>query len=678
MEAGGKKLVTALHFRSPRFGSVLELGARSFTPTEGTMPLATTILHQNVLEDGLTDAPNAVGFSPEFRHAFQVLLCGLGGDSFFTFESTRDFTELPKAVPATSIDAFIGSIDNLYNSVYHIVGGEALLDGTIPLRNSLRVLFLHMTLADPSTAPSPTNRWSAPSFEAELTKLSSGMSTVRSVRDTAFDAMSPLGCLEWDRVTADRIDKRGTSALHKWLGLDADGKQLVRGLQVFVDPPPTASADPATSDALRRFLRVARADANGVEANGVDGAEPLITMHLDGSGQMRSMGTLSFHSAMRALLVQLCEHGAHTRGMDAARAAVDAFCGASVETSSAPGAWACSCFARLAAEVHAWTGLAHLPTRHARVCDTVRRVDPDVITLVEMDETWREQPLPTAPARAYALVHGRGQAGVLYDALRFAPAGSPGSVAIPRFARSAHECGDADGDTAHPKSSAIVLLRRLADGMLHLVCAAHLESGKPSDTLKVALRAREMRALLAEVDAAAAAIAQSTAGACVVVLCGDLNALREEFVHGNTDAFYACEGVTKVMPRLKRPRADAARADPPKPPIARLGTPRSELQLACPACDGGWLCEASDVSAPGVRCTRAGAAMVIDFVLLGLVRGSAATLASPTAIEVVGTEDEGAAADAADGVRRAIISVGSDHLPVACRVLCTHRASGDT
>ena len=81
MEAGGKKLVTALHFRSPRFGSVLELGARSFTPTEGTMPLATTILHQNVLEDGLTDAPNAVGFSPEFRHAFKVLLWGLGGHS---------------------------------------------------------------------------------------------------------------------------------------------------------------------------------------------------------------------------------------------------------------------------------------------------------------------------------------------------------------------------------------------------------------------------------------------------------------------------------------------------------------------------------------------------------------------------------------------------------------------
>ena len=118
---------------------------------------------------------------------------------------------------------------------------------------------------DFAAPPGPANQWSAPSFESELSKLAltaSEEAAVRALRDAACDDSLYDGHLEWDRRAAQGIAKRGTRALDKWLGLDADGTQHVRGLRIFIDPPPAAMADAHTADALRRFLRIVRA-SNG-------------------------------------------------------------------------------------------------------------------------------------------------------------------------------------------------------------------------------------------------------------------------------------------------------------------------------------------------------------------------------------------------------------------------------
>ena len=197
------------------------------------------------------------------------------------------------------------------------------------------------------------------------------------------------------------------------------------------------------------------------------------------------------------------------------------------------------------------------------------------------------------------------------------------------------------------------------------VPSTDLESGKPSDTVKVALRAREMRALLHELSAAFAALAPAPR---VAILGGDFNALREEFLLGNIDAFFEREGVAAVRPPLRRPRADAPRSLPPDPPIARLSD-SGELELACPSCDGGYLREAT-LSPGGGGCTHAGDTMVIDFIVIGVADIPDQHL--PIDVKprpIVSEEDVAAAADPANGTRHAVTRFGSDHLPVACTLL---------
>ena len=214
-----------------------------------------------------------------------------------------------------------------------------------------------------------------------------------------------------------------------------------------------------------------------------------------------------------------------------------------------------------------------------------------------------------------------------------------------------------------------------ADGVHFLVAAVHLESGSPSDGAKVELRAAQLRALLADLDARVAALAPAL-GQCAVVLGGDLNALREEFVHGNTEIFFECAAVRGVEPALKRPAAGAERQEPPSPPVASLGPlPLGELRLCVGATDGGWLVEGTVSTHLGSRCTRAGSTMMIDFLMFGGVAFEGAPLPAATPVLIVPAADEAAAADPADGVRCAVTSWGSDHLPVACDLLVRSKAS---
>ena len=161
-------------------------------------------------------------------------------------------------------------------------------------------------------------------------------------------------------------------------------------------------------------------------------------------------------------------------------------------------------------------------------------------------------------------------------------------------------------------------------------------------------------------------------------MAGDFNALREEYVYGNTRAFFDSHAVKAVRPSLRRPAPTAPLVSPPEPPLASLG-PMGELRLHCPSCDGGLLVEQSarpgegcspaplgvHAAAAGGTCTRAGSTMTIDFVLVGSV-GGVPLSASPHS--PVPSAHRIAAADPVDGIRHAVLHWGSDHLPVAADV----------
>jgi hypothetical protein len=66
---------------------------------------------------------------------------------------------------------------------------------------------------------------------------------------------------------------------------------------------------------------------------------------------------------------------------------------------------------------------------------------------------------------------------------------------------------------------------------------------------QVRLRAAEAKALLAEVAAAAAAV-RAAGRRGLILVGGDLNALREEFVYGNTDPFFASPAVRAPVVRI--------------------------------------------------------------------------------------------------------------------------------
>eukprot|EP00966_Prymnesium_polylepis_P297337 6869761-Prymnesium_polylepis.1 len=141
------------------------------------------------------------------------------------------------------------AVDSLYNAVYHCVGGETILersDATIALGNSIRSLFLHSTLREPTSEPGAHNPWLTPDFEHELARATAGASptaaataeeAIRAIRDGIFHAEH--GTLLWPAPMSAEMSKRGTVVLNKWMGLSADGERRMRGFRT-----PRARAEP--------------------------------------------------------------------------------------------------------------------------------------------------------------------------------------------------------------------------------------------------------------------------------------------------------------------------------------------------------------------------------------------------------------------------------------------------
>ena len=264
--------------------------------------------------------------------------------------------------------------------------------------------------------------------------------------------------------------------------------------------------------------------------------------------------------------------------------------------------------------------------------------------------------------------------------------------------------------------------------MLVLAVAVHFASAAPSDSHTVAKRRVELATTLDEVSSIGRAlVAENTttnggggrAGGAnggaheqqqqcrrrrrrrvVVVLGGDFNALREEFVHGNGAAFFACPAVARTRPAFRRPepgtevtadtfgarprgrlvRAECCSSPSSPPPPSSSQDHYAFLELFCDGADGGGVLR--EASQPDrnmdVGCTRAGKSVVIDFLFVGSFGcsgsgsgGDAVAVAADTARprDVVSPEQAAAAADEKSGIYANVLEFGSDHLPVACDFL---------
>ena len=650
-----------------------------------------TVMHWNVFEDGLADTPSALSFPPEFTARLDTLLAVLCRDGhgipLVGFSTTRDFSQLPEVRPLDSSAAFFGCIDVLYNAVYHPLGGSLRLGTAAPgappdLGNTLRTLFLRAAIREPREAPSSSNPWSTPLHKAELEKAAARLADapaaaalradIGSLTDGVLDARH--GLLSWDAAThAMRLWKRQANVWRdKW----------ERHLRLFLRPP--ASMDDAARAALRLFCRVVEAPAQGAGGGGGGGVDDcggeggglssLIEARLDGEGNLVRLRTYTLQSAVRWLLERLL---AHSSSNASAAEAVRRFLGG---RPSQPADAASLVFSELAVEIEAWADAVSLTRRHKSFCETVGSCRPSIVSLVEYDAEWRRLPLPTADGRSYVRLGGKGDASLLYDANEFDVLADDFLVGFPKFVRSEFERG-AGLSTVAPKSSCLAVLQQRehggVPGVKLVVASVHLTSGKPSDGRKVAARAAELRALLAELSLINRRrhYDEEYDPGIGIIVAGDFNCLRDEMVLGNTDLFFASPDVRATLPPLARRAPDAAPVVPPPPPKngpggsadrddagnLRLRTsldPRMTLREAAPG-----------VGAPAP--TRAGTNQTIDYVLVGgaggWARNSYRKIHFPTQPVALCTSREAAhAAELDGGLRFAILRWGSDHLPIAC------------
>ena len=286
------------------------------------------VMHWNVFEDGLTDAPASLGFSLSFRGRLDALLAALsagGGKPFRGFQPSRDLKILPAAVDISSTTAFFGHIDVAYTCLYHSLGGEARFGASAPgappnLGNSLRTLYLHTRLADPppeaGTPSAPSRRWLAPCFEEEVRKATKGAPSAEAeafagrlggLEQSVFDAGG--GLLVWERAEVQDIWKRENNVWEdKWC----------KDLALFLAPP--ADITPAAAEALSHFCRVVPADS------GAGDLAALIECAVGAGGELERVRTRTLHESILWLLTELCEHslgGAASEGAVAAFAGVD-------------------------------------------------------------------------------------------------------------------------------------------------------------------------------------------------------------------------------------------------------------------------------------------------------------------------------------------------------------------
>lgn len=239
---------------------------------------------------------------------------------------------------------------------------------------------------------------------------------------------------------------------------------------------------------------------------------------------------------------------------------------------------------------------------------------------------------------------GKGQATVVFDTRCFDPLPLESFPGIPPVVRSQSERGVGDCKIA-PKSSCIVLLRRprteTSEELLYLVVSVHLDSAPPSNLTKVRIRRQQLRAVLEEVRIAVKTL-KGSGRSGVVVIGGDFNAERTEFVH--------CEGLSQD--EIEPQYASIACADD-----------GPQLKLHCEGLDGGTI---EEVCPRGqTTCTRAGKAMVIDFAFVGTFGLAADELPKGTPTQIATLAGIEAASNPVSGTFSSILTFGSDHLPVS-------------
>ena len=272
----------------------------------------------------------------------------------------------------------------------------------------------------------------------------------------------------------------------------------------------------------------------------------LLQISASESGEITGVRSQSLQTSLLFLLEKLC---AFSLTEAVSTEAIASFLGKEVATvPDSAKARAEALYSPIIAEVLLWFSESSLfPYRHQKFLDIVERESPAIMTLVEYDQTWRALPLPQVSSRSYASARdlgpeaGKGQASVLYDEEIFTPViqGEFEGLHLPGFIRSEVEQGIAGGVSKCPKSSCLVLLRQKVDREagreLHLVVAVHLASAPPSDSDTVRLRRAQIRSILSEISGIAAYFRERRIP-CVVILGGDFNALREEFLHRHDEA----------------------------------------------------------------------------------------------------------------------------------------------
>jgi hypothetical protein len=643
------------------------------------------VLHWNVCGSGLTETPASLGFHPEFEEAFSTLLQVLhkdkGGEAFWGFSKARDYTQLPPVREISSCSQFFSFIDLVYSLLYHPLGGEVRLGDSSPgdepdLQNTLRCLFLRSTLTDTSRPPSSTNQWTVPQFERELDMISAPASVAKQLRRMKEGAFSPNGSLTWECVDIDgKVWKRKDNIWRKWS----------RSFESFKGAATPASK--STSDALARFISFER-QAGGIRSQvsgglrvatvgsvdmirrnsalvaprsaGAPLRQPrsLVSVVQNGQGNPIRIRSLTLHSSVYWLLIEMCKHSLDNA---AAELAIRSFAGVSKVPKGAE-ARADIIFPRVLQAVELWLTEATLTARHAKFCRKVKDVMPQIVTAVEYDSQWRVLSLPT---EGYRIVVGAGTAVVFFDSEKFEQLeelhGDPVRLSVDAIEVDSWT-HPGTMKTVTPKSSCVALLRRRSDSALFVVIAVHLESAPPSDTYSARLRAVQLRALLKHLSSLVQQL-KAAGQSCKIFVGGDFNTLQEEFVYGTTEEFWQSEGVRAVQPPLRPPKAGNAPA--PEPPVAWFDG-AGRVHLLCEVADGGDLRQASYHD--GMRCTRAGSSMVIDFIFAGSASGDANVGKGAVALEVSTPEEMDIAAQADSGIFHSVKDLGSDHLPVGCEL----------
>eukprot|EP00929_Paragymnodinium_shiwhaense_P077663 TRINITY_DN40019_c0_g1_i1.p1 TRINITY_DN40019_c0_g1~~TRINITY_DN40019_c0_g1_i1.p1 ORF type:complete len:636 (-),score=111.12 TRINITY_DN40019_c0_g1_i1:58-1965(-) len=617
---------------------------------QASASLTRCVLHANVFEDGLAETPESLWFPLRFSEPTDKLLQAMGksieGSELVGFKACRDITQLPPVRPLTTVHTLLGFIDLVYTYLYHALGGEVQFGHTAPgeapcLKNCLRCLFVNSHLADPDSLPSKKNLWQPPkTFDEQVRGLGDGLPAriakateqkLKNIVAACFD--SKLGCLVWDRDILEGIFKREESVAAKW---QHNLKTAIRASQ------PGASEGDARV-ALSLLLKVL---PPGHVFSGPPSA--LIEVVVDADGNWQKLRSLTLHAAVHWLLVKMCTQSLSSSSTRDAFAVL--LKGSAVPTSAEERAgWLAS---QMYAHMKQWSHLCSLEARHAAFTRFCSVTSPDLMSLVEFDAEWRKYPLPSA--RPYKIVSGAGQASVLYCSTVFERVTTVGRNKIPT-------CISADFGGIAPKSSAVALLRDRKTHLLSLMVAVHLESGPPSNPAKVRLRWKQTQGMLCHVAALAAQV-RSAGESCCVLVCGDFNAVREEFLYGNGPELYRAPAI--VAAEFEKPlevvscEERAFRTD-----LARDGA----LRLECNMVDGGWLQEVSKVVMPkgGLSCSRAGKPVTIDFIFAASVGRSRKSMVFEPC-EIASATEQQAAGHSKDGLAVTLQLFGSDHLPVAC------------